>query len=190
MPPFRPEEINDADWDLFQNSPVARVQDGPVLDNYITRLEAKGYRVVQFDCAAWLDEGTMHAELKERLQFPDYYGRNLDALNDCLRSLDIDSVLGIVIVLWSFESLIGNAQFRDKTPWHILDIISGRSRGHLMFGRRFMAIAQMGDEAPLAFRKLGAVFVAENRFESTNRFRRGRGLPMLTLDDWKSDHRL
>ena len=26
----------------------------------------------------------MHAELKEKLNLPDYYGGNLDALNDCL----------------------------------------------------------------------------------------------------------
>ena len=26
----------------------------------------------------------LHAHLKERFAFPDYYGANLDALNDCL----------------------------------------------------------------------------------------------------------
>lgn len=29
----------------------------------------------------------MHAELKEKLALPDYYGDNLDALNDCLGEL-------------------------------------------------------------------------------------------------------
>ena len=28
--------------------------------------------------------GQMHAELKAKLALPDYYGGNLDALNDCL----------------------------------------------------------------------------------------------------------
>ncbi len=28
--------------------------------------------------------GEIHAELKEKLDLPDYYGGNLDALNDCL----------------------------------------------------------------------------------------------------------
>jgi ribonuclease inhibitor len=31
----------------------------------------------------------LHAHLKERLGFPDYYGENLDALWDCLRA-DVD----------------------------------------------------------------------------------------------------
>ena len=30
------------------------------------------------------DRDDLHAHLKERLSLPDYYGRNLDALNDCL----------------------------------------------------------------------------------------------------------
>ena len=30
------------------------------------------------------DRDALHAELKEQLGLPDYYGDNLDALNDCL----------------------------------------------------------------------------------------------------------
>jgi hypothetical protein len=29
----------------------------------------------------------MHSDLAALLEFPDYYGRNLDALNDCLRDV-------------------------------------------------------------------------------------------------------
>ena len=30
------------------------------------------------------DRAALHAELKQKLALPDYYGGNLDALNDCL----------------------------------------------------------------------------------------------------------
>ena len=30
------------------------------------------------------DRTGLHAELKQKLSLPDYYGNNLDALNDCL----------------------------------------------------------------------------------------------------------
>ena len=30
------------------------------------------------------DRDALHAELKQKLDLPDYYGGNLDALNDCL----------------------------------------------------------------------------------------------------------
>ena len=41
----------------------------------------------------WLDarrmeeRGEAHAYLRERLDLPDYYGRNLDALYDCLTEM-------------------------------------------------------------------------------------------------------
>ncbi|MDE5946599.1 MAG: NUDIX domain-containing protein [Oscillospiraceae bacterium] len=41
----------------------------------------------------FMSERDLHIELKEKLGFPDYYGGNLDALNDCLdeiETLDVD----------------------------------------------------------------------------------------------------
>ena len=34
------------------------------------------------------DAAKVHDYLKEMLQFPEYYGKNLDALHDCLTDLD------------------------------------------------------------------------------------------------------
>ena len=34
------------------------------------------------------DAAQVHDYLKERLGFPEYYGKNLDALHDCLGDLD------------------------------------------------------------------------------------------------------
>jgi ribonuclease inhibitor len=55
----------------------------------------------------------LHAHLKERLGFPDYYGENLDALWDCLRA-DVD--LPITIQWLDFASsrlALGN--YADRT---------------------------------------------------------------------------
>jgi len=39
------------------------------------------------DCAMMTDRSTVHEYLAQVLQLPDYYGRNLDALHDCLGEL-------------------------------------------------------------------------------------------------------
>ena len=43
---------------------------------------------VQLSAARWQSEKDVHDALAKALSFPDYYGRNLDALHDCLTELD------------------------------------------------------------------------------------------------------
>ena len=56
----------------------------------------------------WLDarrmeeRGEAHAYLRERLDLPDYYGRNLDALYDCLTEMS-----GVELALLYAEEVQG-----------------------------------------------------------------------------------
>ena len=43
-----------------------------------------------------LDKIMMHQYLKEKLEFPDYYGNNLDALYDMLTSLEEGTFIEII----------------------------------------------------------------------------------------------
>jgi ribonuclease inhibitor len=55
----------------------------------------------------------LHAHLKEKLGFPDYYGENLDALWDCLRA---DVELPITIRWLNFSaSQRALGEYADKT---------------------------------------------------------------------------
>lgn len=49
---------------------------------------SRGYLVVRIDGREVPDKAALLARLAEALRFPDYFGRNLDALYDCLRDLD------------------------------------------------------------------------------------------------------
>ncbi|MCR5475736.1 MAG: barstar family protein [Lachnospiraceae bacterium] len=45
------------------------------------------------DCAQMTDRDTAHEYIAHELEFPDYYGKNLDALFDCLTQMDECSIL-------------------------------------------------------------------------------------------------
>ena len=53
-------------------------------------------RTVVLDGAAIPDRETLHRVLAEKLNFPDWYGGNLDALFDCLTSLPEETALTVV----------------------------------------------------------------------------------------------
>jgi RNAse (barnase) inhibitor barstar len=43
---------------------------------------------VQLSAARWLSAAQAHGALAAALDFPEYYGKNLDALHDCLTDLN------------------------------------------------------------------------------------------------------
>ena len=53
----------------------------------------KSYRV---DLGNIYTKEALHYHLKKDLEFPDYYGRNLDALMDCLTDMREDSEIEIL----------------------------------------------------------------------------------------------
>lgn len=58
------------------------------------------------DCGTIETRAGLHAALADALNFPAWYGKNLDALHDCLTALGIDTAL--VLQNWSAaESRLG-----------------------------------------------------------------------------------
>src|SRR5258708_3593534 len=98
---------NQKEWErldlrLLQNSPVALYYLPSVLDEDMARLRGEGYTMDEFDCSKWHAEADFHAEVAVRLAFPDYYGRNLDAFNDCIGEIEVPDSGGRAIVLRRF----------------------------------------------------------------------------------------
>ena len=51
-------------------------------------------RLIELDGRAMDTRAALHRHLKQALSLPDYYGNNLDALNDCLGEMrDVQVVL-------------------------------------------------------------------------------------------------
>lgn len=145
------EDLQRLDWELLQNGAVTLYFRPEVLAEDIEWLKRHDYRVDIFDCSAWIDESEMHEALRCGLEFPDYYGSNLSALNDCMNDIEIPEEGGRVLVFNRYDL------FAAKLPdvaRSVLDIMEIMARRQLLFGRRLIALVQ-SDDPEISFELVG-----------------------------------
>ncbi len=66
---------------------------------------------ITIDCGGFAGAGDFHDALAQALCFPSYYGRNLDALHDCLT--DISRETKLRLLHWeAAEALLGRGARR------------------------------------------------------------------------------
>jgi hypothetical protein len=153
-----PAEWQRLDWRLLLNGPVALYFSPDVLRADAAWLRASGYVVDAVDCSRWQGADDMHDALSIVLSFPAGYGRNLDALDECLSDLGVSADGGRVLVLNAFSD------FATKDPrvaQSLLDSIAGASRRLLLTGRRFLALAHSLDPN-IQFQRVGGCAVMWN----------------------------
>ena len=78
---------DDKDWALLKNSHVHLYWRPQILEETVTWLRARAYQIIAVDAGPWSEAADMHTAVARAFGFPGYYGRNLDALNDCLRDV-------------------------------------------------------------------------------------------------------
>lgn len=159
--------MGDAGFELLRLSPLTRFADPAMMAEEVRDLEADGYRCVPLDCAAWASEADFHTAAASALNFPDYYGRNLDAFNDCIKSIKLGECRGLVLVFAHWEMF---ARVVGDRAWHVLDIIAGASRFRLVYGERLLALVHVADPE-LRFAPLGRVGVVPSDRESRRKAR-------------------
>ncbi|PWU03525.1 MAG: barnase inhibitor [Bacteroidetes bacterium] len=133
-----PSELQGLDWQILQNGWISLYWQENVLDNDIQWLNQADYTIIDFDCSQWSEKNNIHSDLKKQLEFPDYYGENLDALNDCLAEIEINNA-GLVIVFRRFQIV------DKKTAHNLLDVFANNSRLHMLFGKRLLLLIQVDD---------------------------------------------
>src|SRR5689334_9753583 len=96
------------------------------------RPSTSGRTMTAFD-----SDADLHRDVAAALHFPDYYGNNLDALNDCMRDV-VDQeygwspdATGLVLVFTGYDAY---ATRRPGSAHSVLDILADRSRDALLFG--------------------------------------------------------
>ena len=147
---FSPHEDNALDYVILREGGISLYRDRRHLDEDVTSLLG-GYSVRTFDCATWHSEATMHANLSTALSFPDYYGNNLDALNEVVSELIIPDPGGLVVVLLAYDEFASRSFTLAEA---VLDIFSRASHCFLLNGKRFLILVQSNDPK-LTFPRLG-----------------------------------
>lgn len=99
------EHSHPVDYQLVADGFVTMFWADHVLEGTLKWLSVNGYQILTLQAGAWRQRADLHRDVAEGLHFPDYYGRNLDALNDCLRDVAVGdygldaSATGFVLVL-------------------------------------------------------------------------------------------
>jgi len=145
---------NDIELDLqiLQNGAISMYHDQTILDQDLTEFKKLDYRIVDFNTTTWTPR-TAHQELKKGLEFPDYYGENLAAFNDCLGDLNPSDQKGLIIVFRHFDKPV-----KTDKEWceGLLDVITEQSRQWLLTNKRLIGLLQ-SDNPDLNFSKLGGL---------------------------------
>ena len=129
------EQLQRLDFRILQSGWSCLYRQLHTLNSHLEWFDEYGFEVIEFDCAKWVDETSAHEEFKVRLDFPNYYGMNLNALNDCLSEIEINDN-GMVVVFRHFDHV-------DKIlAHHLLDIFADNSRLHMLFGKKLLVLAQ------------------------------------------------
>jgi RNAse (barnase) inhibitor barstar len=159
-----PDEWQRLDWGLLQSSAVAMYFSTEVLDEDLAWLERHGYRIRTVRAAEIASLDALLTALAESLEFPDYFGKNLDALNDCLSDLDIPADGGLALLLRDYDAF---SRRLPKLAHLVLDICASNSRTFLLTGKRFLVLITSGDPE-LTFDPVGATPVLWNPREWLN----------------------
>ena len=175
MTVFGQADENALDYQVLRDGSVSLYRNPLYLEEDLQWLRQRGYRIYRVDCTTWSSEAALHESLQGALAFPAYYGKNRNALWDCMSDLEIPEDGGVAIVLSCYD-VYANGPGSACTPSGtkaaeaLLDIFAGTSRYMLLTGRRLITLVQSADPS-IRFEKLGGVSAEWNRREWLNKDR-------------------
>lgn len=177
MATFKADEVNDEqlDWIILRDGGIYLYWRQEILADDLSWLKSRNYTIVSFEAAEWQSESVweserrMHESLKAQLSFPDYYGKNLDALDECmLDDLVVPDLGGLALVLNHYDRFSNPvhdlASNERSTAEIVLSIFAKAVRHHMLFGRRLLILVQ-SDDPKIGFGRLGGVAARLNHRE-------------------------
>ena len=143
------------------NSPIHLFYKTETLEKTITEFKNKNYTI--YDCGGenWTSEPSFHEHIASGLKLPEYYGKNLSALSDCLADMYEEGAPGKLFVFRNFEVLEkNNHEFAEQ----VLDVFAKASRRFLVQGMKCIIFVQSNNPS-ISFAPVGATPVLWNDAE-------------------------
>lgn len=143
------------DWTIMRDGGVRLYSNHKILNQDITFLRNKKYKIIEFNASYWKNKTDFHSEISKKLKFPSYYGKNLDAFNDCLPQIDFHEYTGLVLIFYHINVFW---KMDKKFCQSVVDTITCSSRLLSLENQRFMALFQ-SDDRSIFFEPSGALSV-------------------------------
>ncbi len=177
MAPYDPDDrlSHPLDYRIAQMGGVVMYWQQSVLNTTVSWLNDRGYRIARMDASSWSNQTDVHRVIASTLDFPEYYGKNLDALSDCL--YDVAGAgygwspedTGLAVVIDRFDVVVG----WDATFAHaLLDVFAGAISVAALIGNRIMFLVQSDDNRLQFDQRIGGACVGWNDYEWAHK-RRG-----------------
>lgn len=144
------DEDENLDWLIVRNGPILKYFSQEILEKDITELEKMRYQVIELSMADLTDDN-VHKKIQESLDFPDYYGCNMEAFEDCLNDKFNKKYKGLVIVLHHFDTFY--SQNKDFS-YALMDGIASVAWSWLLAGQKLIGLVQ-SDDPDLVIDKIG-----------------------------------
>jgi RNAse (barnase) inhibitor barstar len=135
---FREVRDNNRDLAILSHGGISFYRKTSVLEYDIDLLKKKNYKVIEFEGEFITNRQELHFDLKQKLEFPDYYGMNFDALVDCLIDYEVDEN-GVLIVFRNLNNL------DSESIQILLDVFTGKIRRALTFRKHLILMVQVND---------------------------------------------
>jgi len=167
-----PDDWQRLDWQILRDGGIQLYWRREYLIEESQWFAKHDYDLFEFACETWESQDSMFSDFARTLRLPDYFGRNFDALDECIADLPLTENRGGVIVLTRFDAYAAGA---GSTPMGrveneaqaVLDIIARASRFHLLNGNRLVALVQT-DDPQLRFGAIGGASPRWNHREWLN----------------------
>ncbi|PJZ75267.1 barstar family protein [Leptospira neocaledonica] len=163
---IEPWNDQNIDWLLLQNGATNLYLDTKILEEHIKELSELNYDIFKLNADNWESEADFHISVSHNLSFPDYYGENLSAFQDCISDIESKNS-GTVLLFINYDTFsTKNREFAHR----VLDILEYESRNLLLIGQRLIVIVKVHD-AKFSVSNLGSRSANWNHKEWLNKDR-------------------